>query len=114
MQVFTPKVAAFFVLAGTGLYLSVRILTKILGAEEEMASRSVGRAHVGGPFEMTTHDLALRYIMIRYVMDGNSTIERSISCVVELYNIPHSTGTPNNGRTLNMVILSLTLQSHCL
>ena len=25
-------------------------------AEAEMESRSVGRAHVGGPFEMTTHD----------------------------------------------------------
>jgi cytochrome oxidase Cu insertion factor (SCO1/SenC/PrrC family) len=25
-------------------------------AEMEMESRSVGRAHVGGPFEMTTHD----------------------------------------------------------
>jgi hypothetical protein len=24
--------------------------------EKEMESRSVGRAHVGGPFEMTTHD----------------------------------------------------------
>ena len=80
MQVFTPKAAALFVLAGTGLYFYFRwekqrlleqrrestcaaslpvgldAYIKYSEPEKEMESRSVGRAHVGGPFEMTTHD----------------------------------------------------------
>ncbi|KAF8485167.1 h-sco1 [Russula ochroleuca] len=56
--VFTPKAAALFILAGTGLYFYFRSEKQRLQEQKqkEMESRSVGRAHVGGPFEMMTHD----------------------------------------------------------
>ncbi|KAH9984001.1 thioredoxin-like protein [Russula vinacea] len=57
--VFTPKAAALFILAGTGLYFYLRSEKQRLkskSVKKEMESRSVGRAHVGGPFEMVTHD----------------------------------------------------------
>ncbi|KAH9054153.1 SCO1 protein [Lactarius vividus] len=56
--VFTPKAAALFVLAGSGLFFYFRWEKQRLQEQKqkEMESRSVGRAHVGGPFEMTTHD----------------------------------------------------------
>jgi len=56
--VFTPKAAGLFILAGTGLYFYFRWEKQRLQEqkEREMESRSTGRAQVGGPFEMTTHD----------------------------------------------------------
>ncbi|KAI0270349.1 SCO1/SenC-domain-containing protein [Russula aff. rugulosa BPL654] len=56
--VFTPKAAALFTIAGAGLYLYFRSEKQRLQEQKqkELESRSVGRAHVGGPFEMVTHD----------------------------------------------------------
>ncbi|KAI0269381.1 h-sco1 [Gloeopeniophorella convolvens] len=56
--VFSPTAAALFVLAGTGLYFYFQWEKQRLQEQKqrEMESRSVGRAQVGGPFEMTAHD----------------------------------------------------------
>ncbi|KAI0314316.1 h-sco1, partial [Amylostereum chailletii] len=56
--VFSPKAAGLFVLAGVGLYFYFRWEKERLQEErrKEKESRSVGRAHVGGPFQMTTHE----------------------------------------------------------
>ncbi|KAA1476730.1 SCO1 protein [Dentipellis sp. KUC8613] len=55
--VFTPTAAALFVLAGAGLFFYFRWEKQQLieRRERERESRSVGRAHVGGPFQMTAH-----------------------------------------------------------
>ncbi|KIJ61001.1 hypothetical protein HYDPIDRAFT_189743 [Hydnomerulius pinastri MD-312] len=68
--VFTPTSAALFVATGAGLYFyfqseKLKLQEKkripspcppITQIEKELESRSVGRAHVGGPFTLTTHD----------------------------------------------------------
>ncbi|TFY78629.1 hypothetical protein EWM64_g5381 [Hericium alpestre] len=56
--VFTPKAAALFILTGAGLFLYFRWEKQRLleQKQKERESRSVGRAHVGGPFQMTTHE----------------------------------------------------------
>ncbi|KAH7930339.1 SCO1 protein [Leucogyrophana mollusca] len=56
--VFTPRAAALFVVTGIGLfYYFQHEKQKLLEQrQKELESRSVGRAHVGGPFSLTTHD----------------------------------------------------------
>ncbi|THH11676.1 hypothetical protein EW146_g7970 [Bondarzewia mesenterica] len=56
--VFTPTAAALFILAGTGLFFYFRWEKQRLLEEKqkEMESRAVGRAHIGGPFQMITHE----------------------------------------------------------
>ncbi|KZV62549.1 SCO1 protein [Peniophora sp. CONT] len=56
--VFSPISAALFVAAGAGLYwyFTSEKQRMIQAREEERQSRSVGRANIGGPFEMTTHE----------------------------------------------------------
>ncbi|KAG1747059.1 SCO1/SenC-domain-containing protein [Suillus paluster] len=56
--VFTPKAAALFVATGVGLFYYFRYEKQKLleQRQKELESRSVGRAHVGGPFTLTTHE----------------------------------------------------------
>ncbi|KAF9236421.1 SCO1/SenC-domain-containing protein, partial [Melanogaster broomeanus] len=56
--VFTPTAAALFVATGVGLfyYFQYEKQKQQERKEKELESRSVGRAHVGGPFTLTTHD----------------------------------------------------------
>ncbi|EGO04189.1 hypothetical protein SERLA73DRAFT_173625 [Serpula lacrymans var. lacrymans S7.3] len=56
--VFTPTAAAVFVVTGVGLFYYFRHeKAKLLEQrQKEMEEKSVGRAHVGGPFVLTTHD----------------------------------------------------------
>jgi len=55
--VFTPKAAALFVVAGVGLFFYFRYEKQKLleQRQKERESRTIGRAHVGGPFTLTTH-----------------------------------------------------------
>ncbi|EPQ59759.1 SCO1 protein [Gloeophyllum trabeum ATCC 11539] len=55
--VFTPKAAILFVLSGVGLFWYFRHeKAKLLEQrEKELESRQYGRAHVGGPFSLSTH-----------------------------------------------------------
>jgi len=55
--VFTPKAAALFVAVGVGLYFYFRYEKQKLleQRERERESRTIGRAHVGGPFKLTTY-----------------------------------------------------------
>lgn len=54
--VFTPKAAALFVVSGVGLYFYFRYEKQKLleQRQKERESRTIGRAHVGGPFTLTT------------------------------------------------------------
>ncbi|OAX41091.1 h-sco1 [Rhizopogon vinicolor AM-OR11-026] len=56
--VFTPKAAALFVATGIGLFYYFRYEKQKLleQRQKELESRSVGRAHVGGPFTLMTHE----------------------------------------------------------
>ncbi|KIJ07229.1 hypothetical protein PAXINDRAFT_19573 [Paxillus involutus ATCC 200175] len=56
--VFTPAAAALFVATGAGLFYYFQYEKQKLQErkQKELESRSVGRAHVGGPFTLTTHD----------------------------------------------------------
>ncbi|KAL4063272.1 SCO1/SenC-domain-containing protein [Scleroderma yunnanense] len=56
--VFTPKAAALFVVTGVGLYYYFHHEKQKLLQEKQksLESRSVGRANVGGPFLLTSHD----------------------------------------------------------
>jgi len=56
--VFTPRAAALFVASGIGLYAYFRYeKAKLLEKrQKEFESKQVGRAHVGGPFNLTTHN----------------------------------------------------------
>ncbi|KAG2069782.1 h-sco1 [Suillus decipiens] len=56
--VFTPQAAALFVVTGVGLFYYFRYEKQKLleQRQKELESRSVGRAHVGGPFTLTTHE----------------------------------------------------------
>jgi protein SCO1/2 len=56
--VFTPTAAALLLATGAGLFAYFRHEKEQAQARraEELAARSVGRAHVGGPFALTTHD----------------------------------------------------------
>ncbi|KLO09913.1 h-sco1 [Schizopora paradoxa] len=56
--VFTPKAAAVFVATGVGLYLYFRYeKEKIQEAKrKELESRKWGKAAVGGPFQLSTHE----------------------------------------------------------
>ncbi|KAH7888199.1 SCO1/SenC-domain-containing protein [Phlebopus sp. FC_14] len=56
--VFTPKAAAVFVATGVGLFYYFQYEKRKLQEkkQKELESRSVGRAQVGGPFALTTHD----------------------------------------------------------
>ncbi|KAF7984917.1 hypothetical protein HWV62_10941 [Athelia sp. TMB] len=55
--VFTPKAAALFVAAGIGLFFYFRHEKEQLLEKRraERETRTVGRAHVGGPFTLNTH-----------------------------------------------------------
>ncbi|WVQ73699.1 hypothetical protein IAR50_003279 [Cryptococcus sp. DSM 104548] len=55
---FTLKAAAFFIVTGVGLYMyfeseKAKVQQR---RQEELASRSVGRPNIGGPFQLTTAD----------------------------------------------------------
>ncbi|TDL15798.1 SCO1 protein [Rickenella mellea] len=56
--VFTPTAALLFIATGVGLYFYFQHeKAKILEAKrkEMLANKKIGRANVGGPFELTTH-----------------------------------------------------------
>lgn len=55
--VFTPKAAALFVAAGVGLFFYFRYEKQQLLEQrrKEHQAGTIGRAHVGGPFTLTTH-----------------------------------------------------------
>ncbi|TYJ58748.1 hypothetical protein B9479_000584 [Cryptococcus floricola] len=55
---FTLKAAGFFIVTGVGLYMYFESeKTKVQERrQEELASRSVGRPNIGGPFQLTTQD----------------------------------------------------------
>ncbi|KAF9224489.1 SCO1 protein [Gyrodon lividus] len=56
--VFTPTAAALFVATGAGMFYYFQYEKQKLQEkkQKELESRSVGRAHVGGPFTLTTHN----------------------------------------------------------
>lgn len=56
--VFTPQAAIIFILTGAGLlyYFSLEKERIKEAKRQATASKKIGRAHIGGPFTLTTHD----------------------------------------------------------